>query len=239
MRELRTCDFCGTDAAGVFEVLPPELTPADDQRRVILCEHCQETLTDVISPLLARLGVDADVDVPDDAPAETGASTTPTSAGSGSVNDATSVDVEPVDPAPTPAESTDDTSSDPLDDSVHTGKTESKVEERGRIGEGKQAEDGGEETESETTTEPEPQADSAETDAEGKETGDDDMRPEPPKFRKVIRILQNREFPVERAEIEELASGAYDLDDDEVADIFDYAVERGVLVDDGGMLRRP
>ncbi|MFC7135896.1 hypothetical protein [Halobaculum litoreum] len=51
-----------------------------------------------------------------------------------------------------------------------------------------------------------------------------------------MRFLNNREFPVDRAEVAEFAAGAYDLEDDEVAEIFDYAVERGILAENGGKL---
>ncbi|WEL27180.1 hypothetical protein [Haloferax volcanii] len=225
MRELRTCDFCGTDAVGVFEVLPPALTPADDQRRVVLCEHCEETLSEVIAPLLSRLGVDADVDVADDARAETGASAAPERTASGSVGAAASVDVNPVDPAPTPPEPADHDSPDEGDDA-------------GSPGDDANDNDGvDDEAEAKTEAENEPSASAA--DEQPRPDGESGRGEEPPKFRKVIRILQNREFPVERAEVEALASGAYDLDDDEVADIFDYAIERGLLVDDSGTLRRP
>ncbi|MFK5605681.1 hypothetical protein [Haloferax volcanii] len=225
MRELRTCDFCGTDAVGVFEVLPPALTPADDQRRVVLCEHCEETLSEVIAPLLSRLGVDADVDVADDARAETGASAAPERTTSGSGGEAASVDVNAVDPAPTPPEPADHDSPDEGDDA-------------GSPGDDANDNDGvDDEAEVETEAENEPSASAA--DEQPRPDGESGRGEEPPKFRKVIRILQNREFPVERAEVEALASGAYDLDDDEVADIFDYAIERGLLVDDSGTLRRP
>jgi hypothetical protein len=36
----------------------------------------------------------------------------------------------------------------------------------------------------------------------------------------------------------DLAASAYDLDEDHVHRIIDHAVDRGVIVDDGGMLRR-
>ncbi|RDZ53994.1 hypothetical protein DEQ92_08840 [Haloferax sp. Atlit-6N] len=241
MRELRTCDFCGTDAVGVFEVLPPELTPADDQRRVVLCEHCEETLSEVIAPLLSRLGVDAGVDVPDDARAETGASAAPERTASGSGGEAASVDVNAVDPAPTPPEPADHDSTDEADDhgvsgddADDDGDTETETETEESDGAARETDETADEAEA-TDGEAESDADD-ETETSG---GSPDRSEEPPKFRKVIRILQNREFPVERAEVEALASGAYDLEDDEVADIFDYAVERGLLVDDSGTLRRP
>ncbi|WP_416838121.1 hypothetical protein [Haloferax sp. DFSO52] len=230
MRELSTCDFCGTGAVGVFEVLPPALTPAEDQKRVVLCDHCQATLTDVISPLLTRLGVDADRSsdrqtqsddqtVPDDPPAELGASATTTSADE-STGGVASVDVSAVDAAPSPSESADHDLADTLGDELVAD-------------DGSTADDDGS-----TTNDDEPEDHGAD-ESDTTESAADDTLTEPPKFRKVVRILQNREFPVERADVEALASNAYDLDDEQVADIFDYAVERGLLVDDGGTLRKP
>jgi hypothetical protein len=54
----------------------------------------------------------------------------------------------------------------------------------------------------------------------------------------VMRLLSNREFPVERDAIVELAASAYELDDAHVRRCLDYAVDRGVIDDDSGMLRR-
>lgn len=233
MRELRTCDFCGQDAVGVFEVLPPELTPAEDQQRVVLCSHCRETLTEVIAPLLTRLGTDADVEVPDDARAETGASTTPSAGGAGSAGEAATVDVDAVDPAPSPPEPADHDSPDAVDGESSDSTEDSDGDDSlGGDDDADIESDGDAEGDGDTDTERE-----RESNAEA--TTNDDVPPEPPQFRKVVRILQNREFPVERAEVEALASGAYDLDDDHVTEIFDYAVERGILVDDGGTLRKP
>jgi len=62
---------------------------------------------------------------------------------------------------------------------------------------------------------------------------------EPPGFRKVMRLLNNRSFPLERAVAVELASGAYDLSEAEVETTLEYAVERGVLAASEGKLRRP
>ena len=61
MRQLRSCDFCGDDAAGVYEVLPPALSPTEaEQHRVVLCADCVGTLEAVVNPLLRRLGVDTE-----------------------------------------------------------------------------------------------------------------------------------------------------------------------------------
>ena len=69
MRQLRSCDFCGDDAAGVYEVLPPELSPTEaEQHRVVLCSDCVGTLEAVVNPLLERLGVDTGGDDTDPTP---------------------------------------------------------------------------------------------------------------------------------------------------------------------------
>lgn len=51
MRELSTCDFCGGEAAGVYEVVPGDL-PAVSSRRMVLCDGCRDTLASVVDPLL-------------------------------------------------------------------------------------------------------------------------------------------------------------------------------------------
>ncbi|ELY65486.1 hypothetical protein [Natrinema versiforme] len=60
----------------------------------------------------------------------------------------------------------------------------------------------------------------------------------PTAYNKVIRLLRNREFPMKRTAVEELAAGAYDLESHEVEAIIDYAVEDGEFVEKRGMLRR-
>ncbi|MEF8840112.1 MAG: hypothetical protein V5A62_00605 [Haloarculaceae archaeon] len=52
MREVRTCDFCGEEAAGTFEAVPAERDPSGDGRRLVLCTGCRDTLASVLEPLL-------------------------------------------------------------------------------------------------------------------------------------------------------------------------------------------
>lgn len=61
MREVRTCDFCGADATGVYEVVPEE-------RRMLLCDGCRDTLASVVDPLLDALDGASTLDASDDAP---------------------------------------------------------------------------------------------------------------------------------------------------------------------------
>jgi hypothetical protein len=58
-------------------------------------------------------------------------------------------------------------------------------------------------------------------------------------YNKVMRLLQNREFPVDRAEIETVAANAYGLAESDCAAVIDLAIDRGLLREEGGQLRRP
>ncbi|SDZ80480.1 hypothetical protein SAMN04488065_0450 [Haloplanus vescus] len=59
---------------------------------------------------------------------------------------------------------------------------------------------------------------------------DDDL---PEDYYRVLRLLQNREFPMERADLTAIVTGAYDVTGPQCERILETAVERGVLVEDG------
>lgn len=58
-------------------------------------------------------------------------------------------------------------------------------------------------------------------------------------YNKVMRLLQNRAFPVDRAEIETVAASAYELSESECAAVIDLAVDRGLIAERDGQLVRP
>lgn len=58
-------------------------------------------------------------------------------------------------------------------------------------------------------------------------------------YNRVMRMLQNREFPIDREEIVLVASNAYDLAQSECNQVIDLAVDRGLLDDRDGELYRP
>lgn len=209
MREL-DCDFCGRGATGAYEVVPAELDPTpDEQVRVVLCENCRQTLDGVLSPLFDRLGVSDPVE--------------PSFA-----SDAAGHGIPPAsDDEPDERQRSESDADPPL---AHDAAGHERP--------GASAPDA-----------PDAPTDDAESAASSDEAAVSDTeqpatasasttREEPPHFRQVMRFLNNREFPVDRAEVAEFAAGAYDLEDDEVAEIFDYAVERGILAEDGGQLRK-
>ena len=52
MRQVRTCDFCGDDAAGLYEPYPPAVP---DGPRLLLCDGCRDRLSSVVDPLVAAI----------------------------------------------------------------------------------------------------------------------------------------------------------------------------------------
>jgi hypothetical protein len=72
-------------------------------------------------------------------------------------------------------------------------------------------------------------------------TGDDDRETtlSALEYNKVMRLLQNREFPVDRTEIVDLAAGAYELTEPECDEIVDLAVDRGLVDQEAGKLVQP
>ncbi|MFB6297236.1 MAG: hypothetical protein ABEH56_01815 [Salinirussus sp.] len=58
-------------------------------------------------------------------------------------------------------------------------------------------------------------------------------------YNKVMRLLQNREFPVDRGEIVTVAASAYELAESDCAAVIDLAVDRGLIGEEDGKLVRP
>jgi hypothetical protein len=63
--------------------------------------------------------------------------------------------------------------------------------------------------------------------------------PSPRTYNKVMRLLQNRDFPIRRAQLEEIAAGAYDVDPDDCRTIIDAAIEKGLVEQEGPLLVDP
>jgi hypothetical protein len=105
-------------------------------------------------------------------------------------------------------------------------------------------------SEAEVVREAEPDADGSNAEGESadtpssEESGDDGgeaaaQRVDTDTYNRVVRLLQNREFPVPTADIREVAVSAYDIDPADFRVAIDAAVDRGVLVEDGDRLDVP
>jgi len=106
--------------------------------------------------------------------------------------------------------------------------------------------DGGEplddEAEADATPEPQTPDESGTAEAGSEESSEDDgplADVSPRTYNRVVRLLQNREFPVDREDFEVLATSAYELDHGECAAALDGAIEKGLLVERDGELHRP
>lgn len=232
MRELRTCDFCGGEAVGTFAVVPPELEPTEaEQRRVVCCSDCKDRLETLLEPLLARAGVDGvDATGSDAGDANSrdgdGESGTPTSDETDEETVVASSD-ESTGPR---SRSSSPNASDPGADSG----SDSALGQGITVERSGPADAGDESTANETGETPNEGSGDAATDG----TATASANQAPKGYSKVIRLLQNREFPMKRRAVENLVAGAYDLESYEVEAIVDHAIEEGTFVEKRGKLRR-
>ncbi|WP_049928098.1 hypothetical protein [Halopiger goleimassiliensis] len=253
MRPLRTCDFCDETAAGTFAVVPPELEPTEaEQRRVVLCDDCRDRLETLLEPLLERAGASTD-DTGGDRELQTGsaesvarsddgggddgdgsvvatadrstATESRTRSPNAAVSDAETSDGDAIDEAGITFETDAGGSSDETGDAESPASDSTGAVDAGLETERAAADDSASEASGDETTE---------TDAEASAN-----RSSPPRaYGKVVRLLRNRELPMKRADVEELAAGAYDLEAHEAEAIVDYAVESGEFEERRGKLYR-
>ena len=135
------------------------------------------------------------------------------------------------------AETDDDTllgGADGDPDSAPGGENEAAADET-------EAASGDPSGDSETASgDPSGDSETASEEASADDTAADAPSDDPPTgYRKVVRLLQNREFPVERESFVDLASNAYELEESAVSASLDRLVERGALVESGGKLQKP
>ncbi|WP_306054695.1 hypothetical protein [Natronococcus wangiae] len=211
MRALQNCDFCAVEAVGTFEVVPPELDPTEaEQRRVVLCDDCETRLSTLIEPLLARAGTERH-STTDEATDESASRSTSSE--------------------PTRSNRTRDSGEAPSDTAAEAADGTALEHER------TDATTGDESPTDESTS------DGSTTDGKATENRASGERaeanPAPPAYGKVVRLLRNRTFPMERRAVESLAAGAYDLESHEVEAIIEHALEDGEFTESGGELRRP
>jgi hypothetical protein len=250
MPTLSSCYFCGTALDAPIESYPvvPEGLPTESQQTVALCPTCHRKHHALLEYVLDAIDeVEADeatVEEYDDLDAaagedETGGGSNQSAAASVDADDGgtTTVDAAPADPAveSETAETSDDGTEaeesageeDPepdVADETTPDATDTVSEEAGGTLEADD-EDG----------------DAASTDSE--EAADDDGGGRPailstPAAKKAIRLLQNRDFPVERAEFQDLASSAYNIPPQDCEDVLDALVSEGYIDEKKGQLVR-
>jgi len=181
MRQVRTCDFCGDDATGLYEPLPDSVP---DSPRLLLCDECRDQLGSLIDPLVAQI--------------EGGTVSSSEDAAGGPP------------PRDAPTEAPDGGATPDQRTSRETSPAEPEQHASSVVGESRDA--GG---------------------RSQKERGGT-----PHGYRKVMRLLENRQLPMARDDAEQLAMEAYELEPDEVAKTIDHAVEYGRLREIDGQLKQ-
>lgn len=129
------------------------------------------------------------------------------------------------------------TSGTRAEDPVGSDETDGRDDATGR-GNGPDAEPVGNATSSESADETDGSNDDDSNESNDEPTRASASGVERRTVAKVIRLLQNRELPIERDAAEELAASAYDLEGHEVTAIVDRTLERGEFLEQGGELHR-
>ena len=200
MRELSACDFCGGEAAGVYEVVPGDI-PGVSARRMVLCEGCRDTLADIVDPLLeaGRAGGRA--------------KSNRESVTSQSLS--TRSEPEPERAADPEAEPNAELAADPepAEESEPAADSEPTVDSEPAVDPGP-----------EPDPEPEPDLESAE-----EASADPEPVERPSEYGTVVRLVENRDAGIPRSDLEELATSAYGLSHADVEEAIDFAIEHGTF----------
>jgi hypothetical protein len=258
MADFEACYFCGAgpDATlATHGVVPAALSPSEDvQRSVTLCPDCREKLVAVLEPVVAAASDDAGPPSGRPAPEDAGLDDQGApSSGAGPAERAASGG------DPTGETTTDDAeaggertrSVDVSEDDAEEGVTIARPDDRDPVAGDDAAGANPDEADDEvamnrtsptdegaTTDSPGPaRGPSAPADASA-DDGDELTGGDPEAYRKVVRLLQNREFPVQREDIVEVAAGAYDLSPGEVDGTLTTMVQKGLVTEEDGTLRR-
>lgn len=242
MDRLASCYFCG-DAVDAqleeYSLVASDRVETD--RDVVLCPSCRRKLTTVIEEVLDAAAGGESIDPP----AEVDLDDDPLATLEGPDEDETTTgEVERVwsghdEPATADTSGSTDDAFDGTDETSVSDNTDDSTESEGAVeasddasggpehDEGQAASDDGESAVK--TTDSDGRADAA-----GRES-DDFERAE---YNKVVRLLQNREFPVEIEEITVVARSAYRIDRDTTHTILEALIDRGILEDRGDELVR-
>ncbi|WP_135663577.1 hypothetical protein [Halorhabdus rudnickae] len=263
MDRLASCYFCGVAVEAPLEeypVVPRDLRPSvEDQSTVVLCPECRRKLSTIVERVVAATSDPAQTALGDSATGTAGGPDT--QSGSEEAPEATVerfdderpnlVDFETsherdeemiareADPneerdAETTGEEWTDTpggehgaDQPETDPTAETGDEQSGLDQSGQR---ESAAGGGQ-----TSSQPERAANGAD---DGGTDSTADRNFSTADYNKIVRLLQNREFPVEAGEITTVAGSAYGIGHREADAVLDALVERGILERDGNQLYR-
>lgn len=251
MDRLSSCYFCGDAVDAAIEEYPlvrsEQYPDVETGQRIVLCPSCRRKLTTVVERVLeAALDSDSqaaaegmpELDEDDplidlDREAEDAMTMTDVQQLSGSDDAA----------ATGPTTSDDNGGSEEegdTDDQPASGASTGWVEKTSGDEAGADETEADDDTTEQAGTESDDDSAEQDDDASGSDvTGGDDDAYERAEYNKVVRLLQNREFPVDIEEITVVARSAYDIDRETTHEILEALIDRGVVEDRGDSLVRP
>jgi len=215
MDRLSSCYFCGgsLDASlAEYPVVPKALQSADNEGpTVVLCSTCRRKLGAVVEEVVAAAEPDSTA-VTREESAETGAAAAAEPTAGSLLDDSAH------------GESASDAATTAAGDAVDSPERDRRVD-------GSDPDD------------PTPAARDGESEATAEASGASDDGTEPTltklEYNKVMRLLQNRPFPVDRREICEVATSAYEIDQQEFDAVIEAAVERDLIAVENGQFVEP
>ncbi|MDY6819358.1 MAG: hypothetical protein SVG88_11910 [Halobacteriales archaeon] len=213
MPDLASCYFCGTIAGSVSErpIADAPDAPPELDRTILLCQSCREKLDTILEPVFDQESTDTS--------GQSTADTTPDTASNPDPEDASMTW-----PEAKPSQRRADR------DDTHQSTTASP--ELDRDGNAQETD------KEEPTPEPdEPAAKSGDENEDATESTKPRAEELPDGTRQVLRLLRNREFPVNRAEIEEVARNAYELDRNESRRVIEALIDHDILREVDGQLQ--
>ena len=260
MNQLSSCYFCGGAldvSLSEYPIIPKSLDPeAENQGTVVLCSTCREKLATIVKPAVEAAKADAHET------AETaGDAGTTEPPGLLDESETPMTGEQTTDELTTGEQTTDksittDSVVEPADDGSLLGDDSASTAGQKQSAQSPETADAT--TESDTTNaaaadttdrqpaEPTTSSDSTArtesgdtecgADSDDKNNTDDDPSLTKLEYNKVMRLLQNREMPVDRAEIREVAVNAYDIDGEQFDAIIDAAVDRDLIGQANGQL---
>ncbi|WP_181686943.1 hypothetical protein [Halorhabdus salina] len=262
MDRLASCYFCGVAVEAPLEeypVVPRDLRPSvEDQSTVVLCPECRRKLSTIVERVVTATSDPGQTELGESATAESDPDGHAVSETSGEQPGATverfdeerpnlvdfetshERDEEMIAREADPDEGTpqETTAEEWTDAPGGESATEQDTDQTADPEDGQPSGPG--RSEQRETAAGSGQADGqSDTTASGSDSGGGTDRDfSTSSYNKVVRLLQNREFPVEAEEITTVAGSAYGIGHREADEVLDALVDRGVLDRDGNQLYR-
>ena len=243
---LSSCYFCGTaieQPLSEYPIVPDALGPAPgDQQTVVLCPACHRKLSTITDHVAAAVddrqrtldeasaggpgadGRDTHESGAGEADGDGSAPSEPNAGDRPSIDESTAENLLEMGTSQSGSadRSADDEGIDVTDSSGATGDGSDPTPESDEL------------DPAENTADPAAGVDGSGANAGG--IGEDG--PPQATYNRVVRLLQNREFPVERDEIATVAMNAYEIPPEDFDAVIETAVDRGLLTEEGGYLQR-